>query len=79
MSLPAQWKKGPRPDPSVVELLDSLQLAARKGLIRAVTVVTVNPLLEVETTHAGDLDNVKSHLLCGGLVRAAQNINKPSE
>jgi hypothetical protein len=76
MTLPAQWKKGPRPDPSVVELLDSLQEAARKGLIRAVAVVAVNPLLEVETTHAGDMDNVKSHLLCGGLVEAAHKITK---
>jgi arginase family enzyme len=76
MTLPAQWKKGPRPDPSVVELLDALQEAARKGLIRAVAVVTVNPLLEVETTHAGDMDNVKSNLLCGGLVSAAHKITR---
>lgn len=70
MGLPAPWKRGPRPDPSVIELLDNLQLAARKGLIRGVAVVTVNPLLEVETAHAGEMDNVKKHLLIGGLTVA---------
>lgn len=79
MTAPAQWKKGPRPDPSVIELLDSLQAAARKGLIRGVAIVSVNPLLEVETAHAGDLDNVKKHLLLGGLHVAITKIQIPPE
>lgn len=67
MDTPAQWKTGPRPDPTVLELLDQLQEAARKGHIRSLAVVMVNPLLEVETAQAGGMDNVKKHLILGGL------------
>lgn len=74
MQQPEQWKKGPRPDPSVLELLEALQLAARKGQVRAIAVVTINPLLEVEDHHAGGTDNVKKHLLLGGLSAAAQKL-----
>jgi hypothetical protein len=74
MDSPAQWKKGPRPDPSVIEFLAQLQEAARKGHIRSIAVITVNPLLEVENAHAGELDNVKRHLLLGGLIALSRNI-----
>lgn len=74
MNEPQQWRKSPRPDPSVLELLEALQLAARKGQIRAIAVVTVNPLLEVEPATAGGSDNVKKHLLIGGLHAAIQKV-----
>lgn len=75
MNLPAQWK-GPRPDPAVIDLLDKLQEAARLGHIRSIAVVALNPLLEVETAHAGGLDNVKKHLLLGGMVVLSAEILK---
>ncbi len=77
MQLPERWKRGPRPDASVIELLESLAIAARKGHIRAISVVTVNPLLEVETAHAGDMDHVKTRLLVAGLVEASRSIDLP--
>lgn len=77
--LPDRWKKGPRPDPSVIELLDQLKAAAIDGRIRGLVVVTVNPLLETEEAHAGDLDNVKKHLLMGGLVAAAHKLSRIPE
>lgn len=68
MTIPAQWQRGgPRPDPKVLELVERLREAAIKGHIRAMTVVTINPLLEVEKAQAGELDNVRRHLMIGGL------------
>ena len=75
-SLPSPWRKGPRPDPTVIELIDQLLVAARKGQIRAIVVTIVNPLLEVESHVAGDMDNVKKHLLVGGISAAKQKILK---
>jgi hypothetical protein len=43
-SLPAQWKRGPRPDQTVIEMLNQLSAAARRGQIRAIYIVTVDPL-----------------------------------
>ena len=76
MNVPSQWRKGPRPDPTVIELLDQLSAAARRGQIRALAVVTVDPLLQTEPRHAGDMDNVKKHLLAGGLIEASQIVLK---
>jgi hypothetical protein len=72
--VPERWKKGPRPDPDVVELLERLAVAARKGHIRALVVVTLDPLLKVTPECAGDMDNVRSHLLVGGMFRAATQL-----
>lgn len=74
--MPAQWKKGPRPDPTVVDLLSAALVAARKGQIRAIAIVTVDPLLQTEPHHAGDMDNVKKHLLAGGLIEASHQVLK---
>lgn len=76
-----QWRKGPRPDPSVVELLEQYLIAARKGQIRAIAITAVNPMLEIETVPAGDLDHVKTHLLAAGLLRASHKLlsNLPPE
>jgi hypothetical protein len=74
MGTPQQWQRALKPDPGVLELLESLTDAARKGHLRALAVVAINPLLELETAHAGTLDNVKRHLLIGGLTEAAQKL-----
>jgi hypothetical protein len=77
--VPERWKKGPRPDPEVVELLERLAVAARKGHIRALVVVTLDPLLKVSPQCAGDLDNVRSHLLIGGMFRAATQLTNGND
>lgn len=74
--VPTQWKKGPRPDPTVIDLLEKLIVVARKGQIRAIGVVTVDPLLQTEPHCAGDMDNVKKHLLAGGLIEASIQVLK---
>lgn len=76
-SLPSQWKRGPRPDPTVIEFIDQLALAARQGKIRAISVVTVDPLLKTESFQAGELDDVRRTLLLGGLASACISLNKP--
>lgn len=78
---PMQWRKGPRPDPTVLDLIEEIQLAARKGQVRAIHVTVVNPMLETDSKQAGDLDPVKTNLLAAGLLRAAHQLllNRNSE
>lgn len=73
--MPMQWRKGPRPDESVVAVADAVSAAAHKGEIRVLGIVTVNPNLEAEYVHAGELDEVRKNLLIAGLTRL---INKLS-
>lgn len=75
--VPVQWRKGPRPDPTVIELIDQIAAAARRGQIRAICIVAVDPLLKTEDFQAGELDDVKRTLLLGGLASACINLNKP--
>lgn len=75
MGTPQQWQRNLKPDHSVLELLEGLLAAARKGHLRALAVVAINPLLELEIGHAGDLDNVKRRLLVGGLTEAATKLS----
>lgn len=74
MSQPDQWKRGLRPDPAIIDLVERLYTAATKGEIRALVVVTANPMLKIEDEQAGDLDNVRKHLLIGGLASASQKL-----
>lgn len=71
---PQQWQRDLKPDPSVLELLDKLQAAARRGHIRALAVVVINPLLETEVGSAGGIENVKKHILLGGLWEAGYKL-----
>jgi hypothetical protein len=77
MNVPVQWRKGPRPDPTVIELLNQLTSAARRGQVRAIYIVTVDPLLKTEDFQAGELDDVKRTLLLGGLAQACISLHKP--
>ena len=74
MSFPSQWRKDPKPDPDVLELLHQLQMAAQKGHIRALAVIAVNPALHVEPASAGGLDPVRKNLLIGGLTTLANKL-----
>lgn len=70
-----QWRRDLKPDPKVMELLDTLVAAAKKGHLRAVAVVTINPHLHVEPAWAGDIDPVRKNLLIGGLTKAAAKLS----
>lgn len=72
--MPARWMKGLKPDPSVLEFVKQLEAAAKRGQIRAITAVIITPTLTVEDSTAGDLDNVRQHLLVGGLFKAANKL-----
>jgi hypothetical protein len=76
MNMPMQWRKNPRPVVAVAELADTLQEAAHKGQVRAIAVVTINPMLEIEFDCAGDLDDVRKTLLIGGLTRLIKKISE---
>jgi hypothetical protein len=65
------FRKHPRPDPDVVELLERVLASARLGYVRAITIVAVNPINEVETPSAGEVDLTRLTALQGGLLRAA--------
>jgi hypothetical protein len=58
----------------VVEALERLLEAARAGAVRAVSVVVVNPLHEVETVTVGNIHQTSKILLIGGLSVAAQEL-----
>lgn len=76
VNMPMQWRKGPRPDQSVVALTEAVSTAASRGDVRIIGIVTINPMLEVEFTCAGELDEVRKTLLIGGLTRLITKINE---
>lgn len=76
MSMPMQWRKGPKPDDSVMALTTAVDAAAHNGQVRVVAIVTVNPMLDVEYTCAGELDEVRKNLLIGGLNRLIRKLSE---
>lgn len=72
--VPMQWRKGPKPDPDVIALVQELHEAVEQGLVRVISITVVTPTLQIETKQAGDLDHVKSHLLAAGLLKASQKL-----
>jgi hypothetical protein len=48
--------------------------SARKGYIKTVAILAVNPLHQVEIGLAGDLSTVRTTVLLGGLSRAANQM-----
>lgn len=76
MASQARWRKHPRPDGDVIDLLERVLLAARKGYVKSVAIVAVNPIHQVETGAAGDLSEVRTNVLLGGLTRAANELMK---
>lgn len=80
MNQPDRWRRSPRPDPAVIELIEQLRTSAALGHIRTLVVVTVNPLLEVAPHQAGEIDKVRKSLLLGGLIEAGQQLlNTPAQ
>lgn len=74
MGMPDRWLRGPRPDPKVLALIELLKISAEKGQIRALAVITVDPNLNVETCHVGDIDQVRKRLLAAGLIEASHQL-----
>jgi len=69
-----QWRKAPLPNSEVVEALERALEAARRGHVRTLALVVVNPLHETETVAVGDLGNVGKLVLIGGLSFAANSL-----
>ena len=59
MVMPQRWQRNLKPDQGVLELLESLLDAARKGHLRALAVVAVNPLLETEVGWRAQGDRIQ--------------------
>jgi hypothetical protein len=68
----------PKPDGDVIDFLERVLLSARKGYIKSIAIVAVNPIHQVETGAAGDLSEVRTNVLLGGLARAANELMKRS-
>lgn len=79
MGMPDRWIRNPRPDPAVLDLIEQLRDAASKGLIRTIGVVTVDPMLNVETNQAGEDDPVRKRMLAAGLIELSQKILSSKE
>lgn len=78
MARQVRWKNNPRPDGDVVDLLERALQSARRGFVKSAALVLVNPLHQVETAAAGDLSEVRTNVLLGGLTRAANELMKRS-
>lgn len=72
-----KFRTHPLPDGDVIDLLERVLASARKGHIKSVAIVAVNPIHQVETGAAGDLSEVRTNVLLGGLSRAANELMRP--
>lgn len=69
-----RWQRQLRPDSEVVHTLEQALAAARKGQLRAVLIVSINPLRETERVVAGELDPVGRTVLIGALAQAKHDL-----
>lgn len=69
-----RWQRHPRPEPEVVRLLEQALEAARRGQVRALLIVTVNPLHETENASGGDLGLVGRNVLLGELAQVQHRL-----
>jgi hypothetical protein len=75
-SMPGPWRRSPKPDAKVVKAADDAYAAAQEGHTRLLVIVSVNPMLKVEATIAGDLNEVRKDLLIGALQRLILRIDR---
>lgn len=71
-----KFRTHPKPDGDVIDLLERVLASAKHGYVRSVAIVAVNPVHQVETGAAGDLSEVRTSVLLGGLSRAANELMK---
>lgn len=69
MNQPKRFRKDPLPDAEVVELLENVLASARRGFVRSVAIVAVNPVNLTEVAQAGDVGPIRANALLGGLAR----------
>jgi hypothetical protein len=74
MGMPDKWARNPRPDPLVVKAAHNLQHPVAEGQVRALAIVTIDPMLNIETAVAGDIDPVRKRILAAGLIELAHKI-----
>ena len=72
-SIPQRWQR-PKPDPEVIRLLELVKEAVERGQVRAIAIVTIDPMLNVETSKAGDIDLVRKRLLAAGLIEISHTL-----
>lgn len=71
-----KFRSHPVPDNEVIDLLERALASARKGYVKSCLVVLADPLHHVETAAAGDLSEVRTNVMLGGLSRAANELMK---
>ena len=71
-----KFRTHPVPDGEVIDLLERARASARKGYVKTALVVLADPLHHVETCAAGDLSEVRTNVMLGGLTRAANELMK---
>lgn len=69
-----RWHRTPKPSPDVIRVLEQALEAAKRGQIRCLVVVVVNPIHEVEHATGGEHHAGYGHVLIGGLSAAVQTI-----
>jgi hypothetical protein len=74
--LTPKFRTHPRPDGDVIDLLERALLSAKRGYVKTCLVVLADPLHHVETAAAGDLSEVRTNIMLGGLTRAANELMK---
>lgn len=68
-----RWRT-PRPDPEVIELIDAVRAAALRGEVRAIAIVTLDPMLHREICMAGMTDEIRKGLLAAGCMEVAHKV-----
>jgi hypothetical protein len=62
-----RFRGAPRPNNEVVDAIECLLAAAKRGQVKSFAAVVTNPLNEVETTAVGDVGHVGKVVLLGGM------------
>ncbi len=74
---PPAWKRDPRPNSEIVLSLEQALEAAKRGHVRSLVLVTVNPLHEYESVACGDLAGASKTVLIGALSLASHKLIRP--
>lgn len=69
-----RFRRQPRPNPEVIDLLERVLKSARDGQISTLLVIASNRLHRAETVTAGDLSDVHTNVLLAELTRAAAKL-----
>jgi hypothetical protein len=73
------FRTDPLPESGVVELAERILDAARRGKVRTLAAVVVDPVQRADVYIAGELNPIRANALLGGLTRAKSEVQKRSE